>query len=113
MSAFAKRDTEATHKRATAKPDEGEPIFTDLGIICIHVPVETPVAAQDEDDITAPSAEFEIDFDPADDLRPGDRLDFADPAGKVFEHQVSAVRRFSGKRLDYAEADLFRKDWHD
>ncbi len=104
MSVFARRKTKVTHKRPTTTPDLST-TFADLGSFCIHIPEDIPVVAQSEDDVTAPTAEFLIIFPPKTDLRIGDTLIF-----KGFEHEVSAVRTYSGRRSGYAEADVVRKE---
>ena len=104
MSLFAKRNIAATHKRPIVVPD-GKTTVTELGTISIALPNPTQVA-QAEEFITGVTAEFEVIFDPADDVRAGDLLLFLNAT-----HEVRQVRTFvTGKRTDYGEADLERKE---
>ena len=104
MSMFGQRNIAATHKRVTTVPDGVNDVAT-LGIVCIGFAEET-FFEQGEDGLTAPTAEFPIFFDPDDDLRPGDLLEFS---GEL--HEIKFVRRFpTSKRNDHAEADIVRKE---
>ena len=116
MSAFAKRNITAEHFRPNTTPDVST-AFDPLGQIQVHMGIDVVEVPQTFDDLTAATAEFLIDFDPSDDVKVGDRLDFdpdtpTDPTSAV-RHEVTAIRKFTGKRSDYAEADVERKELPD
>ena len=124
MSAFAKRNTYAAWFRPTV-PAGGPYSETNLGYLAINVP-DMPTTAQGDDFISAGTAEFSISFDSSEHVQVGDKLEFdidnSQYPGGVYE--VASVRKFNAypdevpvntppqtrKRVDYAEADLVRKE---
>ena len=108
MSAHARRNVIAIHGRPTTVPDSNRSV-QDLGTIRIGFGTEV-FTDQAEIDITSPTAEFEIFYDPCDDLKPGDFLTFPNSEGESFLHEVKNIRNFiPGKKLGSAEADVVRK----
>lgn len=104
MSLFAKRNISASHARRAIDPDV-DATDTPLGTIFLSLPVETQTA-QAEEFLTSSTGEFEMQFDPAVDLRQGDILTI-----NSVEHEVVAVRKFqTTKRTDYAECDVVRRE---
>lgn len=110
MSLFANRRIEASHIRPTTTPGD-RTRRTSLGTVWIGFGEEAFVQ-QADDALGAPTAEFPIFINPDDDIQMGDLLRFESPIdGVTYEHEVSTIRRFpSGKRVDNAEALVFRKE---
>ncbi len=104
MTLFTRRKFGAFHRRPFVKPDTNVQ-FVDLGNTFIGIPERTS-SRLGADFFTPSEFEFVVFFDPKRDLKAGDFLIFEDTA-----HEVITVRRFdTGKRVDWAEADVIRKD---
>lgn len=109
MSLHAKRNITATHRRPTTVPD-GVRTVQDLGEIQIGFGEEV-FTNQAEVEDSVPVAEFEIFYDPCDDLKIGDFLEFPGTDGVVHLHEVRVARKFpTSKPTGYAEAEIVRKE---